>query len=209
MPLLLLIRHAENDYVKKGLLAGRMPEVHLNEKGQAQAQALAQILARSLAKAKMQTVYSSPLERALETAEPLARALSVPVTKREGLLETDYGEWQGIALKVLRRTKAWKLLQGVPSLFRFPGGESFADSQRRICRELEDLTAMHGPKDVVVAVTHADPIKLAVAYYLGMPLDCFQRLVVAPASVTTLNVSEKGCQLLTLNFDPSFLRAKS
>jgi len=208
VPLILFIRHAENDYVKKGLLAGRLPDVHLNENGQAQALALADHLAPRLKKAKINTIYSSPLERALETAAPLAKALGVETTPREGLLETDCGEWKGQALKSLRRDRLWRSVQSHPSLFRFPAGESFADAQHRICREVETLCALHGPKDTIIAVSHADPIKLAVAYYLGMPIDCFQRLVVAPASITTLYIGEKGCQLLSLNFNLSFTQPR-
>jgi probable phosphoglycerate mutase len=208
MPLFLLIRHAENDYIKKGLLAGRMPEVHLNEKGQAQAQALAEALGRKLAKTPLKVIYSSPMERALETAEPIAKNLGLEVVSREGLLEVDIGEWQGQPLKSLRRLKLWRSVQGVPSLFRFPQGESFADAQNRIRREIEGLSSLHTARDVILAVSHADPIRLAVAYYLGMPLDCFQRLVIAPASVTTLFLSDKGSQLLNMNADLAFAQPK-
>lgn len=199
MPLILLVRHGENDYVKKNLLAGRLPGVHLNEKGQAQAQALAERL-KSL---PIKAVYSSPLERAMETAEPLAKALGLEIVPRPGLLETDIGEWQGLPLKGLRRSKAWRVVQGNPARHRFPGGEAFIDTQHRICTELEALAALHQPKEMIACVTHADPIKLAVAYYLGMPLDHFQRLVVSPGSITALYLGEMGAQLLILNYDLS------
>lgn len=199
MPLILLVRHGENDYVKKNLLAGRLPGVHLNEKGQAQAQALTERL-KSL---PIKAVYSSPLERAMETAEPFAKALGLEVIPRPGLLETDIGEWQGLPLKGLRRSKPWRKVQGNPARHRFPGGEAFIDTQHRICTELEALAALHQPKEMIVCVTHADPIKLAVAYYLGMPLDHFQRLVVSPGSITALYLGEMGAQLLILNYDLS------
>lgn len=199
MPTLLLIRHGENDYVKKKRLAGRMEGVHLNDKGRAQAQALAD----HLAKAPIKAVYSSPLERTMETAGPIAEALGLEVIPRPGLLETHYGTWQGKTLKQLQRRKLWKVVQKAPSLARFPEGESFAETQQRISCEIESICSDHKPKDLIVCVGHADPIKLAVAYYLGLPLDLFQRLIVAPASISAIHIGESGSRLLTLNFDPS------
>jgi probable phosphoglycerate mutase len=199
MPLLLLIRHGENDYVKKNILAGRLPEVHLNKKGRSQAQSLAE----RLKSVPIKAVYSSPLERAMETAGPLATSLGLEVMQRPGLLELDIGEWQGQPLRSLQKLKVWRKVQGNPSRFRFPGGEAFLDTQQRICTELEALAALHQPKEILACVSHADPIKLAVAYYLGMPLDHFQRLSVNPCSITALYLGEMGTQLVTLNYDLS------
>jgi probable phosphoglycerate mutase len=199
MPVFLLIRHGENDYVKKGRLPGRLPGVHLNERGRAQAK----VLAEKLKDAPVKAIYSSPLDRALETAQPIADVLNLPVVPREGLTETDVGEWQERSLKSLRRLKVWRGVQYAPSQFRFPGGEGFADAQERIRREIDVLRAQHDPKDLVVCVTHADPIKLAVAFYIGLPLDMFQRLNVSPASITALMVSDHGSSLLNLNYDIS------
>lgn len=204
MPLILLIRHAENDYVKQKRLPGRMPGIHLNEKGRAQAQ----ILVEKLKSAPIKAIYSSPLERAMETAEPLASALSLEVIPRPGLIETDIGEWQGKTVKGLSRLKIWRIVLGTPSLMRFPGGESFSEAQYRICQEIEWMRAQHDPEDLIACVSHADPIKLAIAYYLGMPLDMFQRLSVSPASITALHLGESRSQLLTLNFDFSLNFAK-
>lgn len=200
MPTLLLIRHGENDYVKKNKMAGRLPGVHLNQKGLEQAQALAE----KYAAAPLKAVYSSPLERALETARPLAQALNLEVIPRPGLIETDIGDWQGQSLKKLSRLKVWQLVQRAPSRFRFPGGESFAESQYRICQELETLCALHAPQDWFACVCHADPIKLAVAFYLGMPLDHFQRLVISTGSATILHLDETGARLIALNDNPMF-----
>jgi probable phosphomutase (TIGR03848 family) len=200
MPLFLLIRHGENDYVKKGRLAGRTPGVHLNTRGQQQSRALVE----TLAGAPLKAIYSSPLERALETAGPLAAACGLEVCTLPGLTELDPGEWQGKTLKALRRLKLWRVVQGAPSRMRFPGGESFVEAQQRIVRELEQLCARHDAQDLVACVSHADPIKLAVAFYLGLPIDLFQRLAVSPASITALHLGESGSQLVTLNYDPSF-----
>jgi len=197
MPLILLIRHGENDYVKKSRLSGRMPGIHLNEKGRAQAQTLAE----KLKSAPIKAVYSSPLERAIETAEPLANALGLEVISRPGLIETDIGEWQGKTIKGLSRLKIWRKVLSAPSLMRFPGGESFIETQYRICQEIEWMRTQHEPKVLIACFSHADPIKLAIAYYLGMPLDMFQRLGVSPASITALHLGEGGSHLLTLNYD--------
>jgi probable phosphoglycerate mutase len=205
MPTFLLIRHGENDYVKTGRLAGRIPGVHLNEKGRQQAQALAEKMAGTAIRA----IYSSPLERAIETAEPIARALSLEVIVRPDLIEMDFGDWQEKKLKGLSRLKAWKIVQGAPSRMQFPQGETFAQAQYRICGELDRLAREHDPKDILVCVGHSDPIKLAVAYYLGLPLDLFQRLSVAPGSITAMVIGETGSRLLALNYDLSFTLPKA
>jgi len=195
MPTILLIRHAENDYFEKGRAPGRLPGVHLNEKGRSQAEALAQ----ALANVPLKAVYSSPLERTMETAEPVAAAQGLKVIPCPGLLELDIGEWQGLTFKQLRRRKLWGVVQHNPALARFPGGETFAEAQMRIVHELETLTAMHKPKDLLACFSHSDMIKLAVAYYLGLPLDLFQRLTVQPASVSTLHIGQSHSRLINLN----------
>ena len=200
MPLVLLIRHGETDFVKKNRLAGRLPGVPLNKKGRAQALAVAERLRGAPVKA----VYTSPMERARETAQPIAEALGLEPVARDGLLETDIGEWVGESVKKLQRLKLWKIVQAAPSMLRFPGGESFAETQMRIVRELEELCKQHEAKDILICVSHADPIKLAVAYYLGLPLDNFQRFMVSTASITALHIGEMGGRLLTLNYDLAF-----
>lgn len=200
MPLVLLIRHGENEYVKKGRLAGRLPGVHLNETGVKQAENLA----RMLAQAPVKAVYSSPLERTMETAAPIAEALGLEVIPRIGLMEIDFGDWTDKTLKSLRRRKLWKVVQGAPSLMRFPAGETFAGAQLRIAQELQELCSQHKPKDLLVCVSHSDAIKLAVAYFVGLPLDNFQRLHVSPASITGLMIGEAGSGLMSLNFNPQF-----
>jgi probable phosphomutase (TIGR03848 family) len=205
MPMILLVRHGENDYVKKGRLAGRLPGVHLNDKGREQAQAVAEKLSGAAIKA----VYSSPMERAMETAEPIAKALGLDVVVRQGLIEVDVGDWQDKKLKGLKRLKIWRKVQQMPSVMRFPGGETFAQAQHRITQELQTLADQHEPKDIIVCVSHSDPIKLAVSYFIGQPLDLFQRLSVMPASITALYFGEEGSFLLTLNYDLSFTLPKS
>lgn len=208
MPTILLIRHAENDLMKQGRMGGRMPGVHLNDEGRVHAQATADALAQRLNDITPKGVYSSPLERTVETAELIAARFGLPVIPCEGLLETDAGQWSGKTVKSVSRLKLWKIVQQSPSTFQFPGGESFIQCQQRIVAEIEALRSLHDPKDLVLCVSHADPIKLAIAYYLGISLDHFQRLVVGPASVTVLQLGEKSVQLLGLNFDPGFMIPK-
>jgi probable phosphomutase (TIGR03848 family) len=204
MPTILLIRHGENDYVKTGRLAGRMPGVHLNEKGRKQAEAVAEALCMMLPAERVKAIYSSPLERTMETANPIAKAFNLQIIPRDGLIETQYGEWQDKKVKGLSRLKVWKNVQSAPSLFTFPGGESFAETQMRICNEIYGLLRQFEQKDILICVSHADPIKLAVAYFLGLPLDLFQRLHVSPASINALYIDQGISRLLTLNYDLSF-----
>jgi probable phosphomutase (TIGR03848 family) len=200
MPLLLLIRHGENDFVKTARMAGRLPGVHLNERGKTQAQDLA----KGLAETPLKAVYASPLERAVETAEPIAKIHKMKISLEPDLMDTDIGKWQGRSWKVLSRTKAWKVVQGAPSRFTFPEGESFLQAQMRIITALDRIVTDHKPKDLIAVVFHADPIKLALAYYLGMPLDNFQRLSIDTGSVTALMVGQMGAHLLWTNQKPPF-----
>lgn len=208
MPIILLIRHGENEYVAKGRLAGRLSGVHLNEKGQKQAETLA----TALGGAPIKGVYSSSMERCMETAQPLADALGLEITPREGLLEVDFGEWQDKTLKQLRRRKLWKVVQGNPARMQFPGGETFSNAQQRIVREVEALAQAHKPKDLIACFSHSDLIKLAVSYYLGQPIDLFQRIMISPASISTLHLGEMGAQIINVNHSASkqpFSQSKS
>lgn len=200
MPLLLLIRHGENDYTKTHKLAGRLSGVHLNEHGRKQAQALAEALAQVPIKA----VYSSPLERAMETATTIAKSVRLTVQKEKGLLETNVGDWQGKSLKRLYLHKHWRVVQRAPSRAQFPNGETFHECQYRIVSTLDAILSRHKPNDIVACVFHADPIKLAVAHYIGLPLDQFQRLGCDTGSVTALAVGEMSATLLKLNQRPPF-----
>lgn len=198
MPTILLIRHGENDYVKSRRLAGRLPGVHLNERGQAQAAALAE----ALKQLPIRAIYTSPLDRAVETARPLAKLLGLRVQKRAELLETDLGKWEGQSIQRLARSKEWKLLQETPSQFRFPGGEWMLAQQARLVAEVESLCALHQPKDMFAVVGHADPLKLIIAHYLGLPLDLFQRLLIDTASMSALQLMRGKARLLKLNWTP-------
>jgi probable phosphomutase (TIGR03848 family) len=200
MPLMLLIRHGENEFVKTGKMAGRLPGVHLNDRGRQQAADLAE----ALKNVPLKAIYSSPLERAVETAQPILEGRKLELQLRPDLMDTDIGKWQGRTLKSLSKLKAWKIVQRAPSRFIFPEGESFLQNQTRIVSCLDGIAASHKPKDIVAAVFHADPIKLAVAHYLGMPLDHFQRLACDTGSVMVLYLSETGAHIMKLNQRPPF-----
>lgn len=96
----------------------------------------------------------------------------------------------------------WKIVQASPSSFTFPGGESFFAAQQRIVAELQSIARQSQPKDLLVCVSHSDPIKLAVAYLIGLPLDLFQRLNVSPGSITALSIGEASASLLAMNVQP-------
>lgn len=196
MTVLYLIRHGHNEYIGKGKLAGRLPGVHLSELGLRQASALAGLLKP----VRFQAIYASPLERTMETAAPIATAQKKEVQPLPSLQEMDYGSWQGVSLKLLRRRKLWPVIQASPSLARFPNGESFPEAQSRVVAELEALRTRHrGQKAAIAVVFHSDPIKLAIAHYIGLPLDLFQRLNIDPASISVLAFSERAIRLLKLN----------
>lgn len=200
MPFLLLIRHGENDFSKKGRFAGRLPGVHLNEHGHQQAEELA----KSLANVPLKAVYSSPLERAVETAELIAKTHGLKVISDNALTETNIGKWQGRSIRSVALNKQWRVVQGAPSRFTFPEGESFHQNQTRIVTALDKIISQLKPRDIVAVVFHADPIKLAVAYYIGLPLDNFQRLGCDTASVTFLALGPSSAHLLWLNRRPPF-----
>jgi probable phosphoglycerate mutase len=187
MTTLLLIRHGENDMVGKRL-AGRLPGVHLNQRGKEQAEQVAS----ALQKAPLKAIYSSPLERAVETAQPVAAAFGLEIRPAPGLVELDYGDWTGKTLKQLGRLKLWKVVQEKPSEMRFPRGESFVEVRDRVVAEIERIAAAHEESDLVACFSHGDIIRLAVSHYLGVPLDLFQRVAANPASISVLSIDKKG-----------------
>lgn len=209
----LFVRHGATPTTGQ-VLPGRAPGLHLSDAGRAQAASVAERLAplradapgapapttrrRGPARKVATAVYASPLERTRETAAPIAAALGVRVRTDRGLLECDFGEWTGRSLKELSRLPEWGTVQRYPSGWRFPGGESFAAMQARIVDAVGALVARH-PGEVVVAVSHADPIKAAVADAMGTHLDLFQRVVISPCSVTAVAYSPAGPVVLGVN----------
>jgi len=197
--LILLVRHGTTPTTGK-VLPGRARGLHLADGGRSQAEAVAVRIAQWATPPglKIAAVYASPLERTRETAAPIAAALGVKVTPERGLLECDFGEWTGRELKELSKLPEWTTVQRFPSGFRFPGGESFAGMQSRMIDTLGAICARHRG-EAVVCVSHADPIKAAVADAMGTALDLFQRIVISPCSVTAISVGPTGPTVLAVN----------
>jgi probable phosphomutase (TIGR03848 family) len=188
-----LVRHAVTPHTGP-LLSGRTPGVDLSDKGREQAAALGERLAPLPIKA----VYASPIERTTQTAQAIADHHGLTVQALEGVIEADYGEWTGGKLTDLARTDLWQTVQRAPSRARFPGGETLSEMQARIVVALDEVATAH-PGELVVVVSHADPIKSAIAHYTGLHLDLFQRIHVSPASVSILELSPLGSTLVKCN----------
>jgi probable phosphoglycerate mutase len=190
----LLVRHGQTPTTGQSL-PGRAPGLHLADAGREQAQAVAVRIAELK---KVDAVYSSPLERTRETAAPIAKALQQRVKIERGLLECDFGTWTGKKLKDLVKKPEWRTVQRYPSGFRFPDGESFTEMQDRMTGTLRTMAERHRG-GVIVAVSHADPIKAAAAHALGTHLDLFQRIVISPCSVSAILYSVDGPVVLAVN----------
>jgi probable phosphoglycerate mutase len=192
--LVLLVRHGQTPTTGK-LLPGRAPGLHLAEAGQQQAQRAAERIA---ALPKVDAIYASPLERARETAAPIAAARGLKVQIDKGLVECDFGEWTGAELKKLMKLPEWSTVQRAPSTFTFPGGESFTAMQARMVSAIDRLRAKH-PGGTIVCVSHADPIKAAVAHAMGTHIDLFQRIVISTCSITAIAYGMGAPVVLTVN----------
>ena len=192
--LVLLVRHGTTPTTGK-TLPGRAPGLHLADKGIEQAAAAA---ARIAPLKNVTAVYASPLERTRETAAPIGKAVGTRVKIDRGLLECDFGAWTGATLAKLNKLPEWSTVQRYPSGFRFPDGESFTEMQTRMVTTLQKLAAVHAGQ-TIVAVSHADPIKAAVAHALGTHLDLFQRIVISPCSITAIWYSSGGPAVLATN----------
>ncbi len=194
MTTMLLVRHGQTPTTGK-VLPGRAKGLHLADEGRAQAEIAAE---RIGALKRVDAIYSSPLERAKETAAPIAKARDLRTVVDRGLFECDFGEWTGRELKDLMKLPEWQTVQRAPSTFRFPGGESFTEMQTRMVSTLDRLRQAH-PGGTVVCVSHADTIKAAVAHALGTHIDLFQRIVISPASVTAIAWGAGGPVVLAVN----------
>jgi probable phosphoglycerate mutase len=190
---LVLVRHAVTAQTGP-MLSGRTPGIDLSEQGREQAKRLGE----RLAKLPVAVVYASPIERTTQTAAAVVEHHGLEVQALPGVLEADYGEWTGSKLVDLAKTDLWKTVQRAPSRARFPGGESLAEMQSRMVVALEEVVARH-QGELVVVVSHADPIKAAIAHYTGVHLDLFQRIVVSPASVTVFELGPHGAAMLKCN----------
>lgn len=188
-----LIRHATYGLMEKTLV-GRTPHLSLDAQGVAQAERLAaRFAATSLA-----AVQTSPRERAVETAGPIAVAAGCPVENAPALDEIDVGEWTGRSFTELARDPRWHAWNATRSRERAPGGESMVEVQARVVAHLERMRSVH-PGARVALVSHADVIKAAIMHYLGLSLDRIDRIEIGPAAVSTLAVGAWGGKLIALN----------
>ena len=186
MTRILLVRHAPT--AETGTrLTGRLAGVSIGEEGERAALSTA----REIADLDLAAVYSSPIERTLETARILARPHGLSPIEEPGVTEIDFGSWTGQTLESLRQEKEWKTVQSNPSRFRFPKGESFVEAQVRAVRSVERIAEERDGSTVVV-VSHSDTIKLVLAHFLGQPLDLFQRLRISTASISDLRLGCSG-----------------
>jgi probable phosphomutase (TIGR03848 family) len=189
----LLVRHGACDGVGR-VLCGRAPGIVLNAEGRRQADALAERLPRLGIKA----VYSSPLERAHESAAVLATCLGLPVALEEGIQELDYGDWTGRSLEELASSPEWRWYNQHRSSTRIPGGEMLLEAQLRAVETLNRLRCGHRG-EVVAVVSHGDIIRSVVAHYAGVHLDVVHRLEISPASVSIVRVGDGWAQVLAVN----------
>lgn len=193
MTTFLLIRHGAHA-LGGGIIAGRSPGVHLSDLGREQAGELADRLSHLAIAA----IYSSPMERTRETAQPLADRLHLDVQIHDALNEIDFGEWMGQSIDELRKHPLWAAWNEYRSGTRIPGGESMLETQLRAVREVEYLRTEH-PNQCLALFSHGDVIKSVVAYALGMPLDMFRRIEIGLASVSIVAIGDYGPWVLAVN----------
>ena len=190
-----LIRHGRTD-VAGHRLTGRRPGVHLNDAGHAQAEYLPQRLRH----VRLDAVYTSPRERARETAAPLARASDLEPTTLDALDELDYGDWQDETVDALEGDARWQAYNRLRSLYRIPDGDSLLETQLRMVGAVERLWSER-PGATIALVGHGDPLRALIVYVLGMPLDFVLRLEIAPASVSMVELDEGGPRVTCLGCD--------
>lgn len=193
MTTFLLIRHAHVDAVGNSL-AGRRPGIHLSELGKQEARALAE----RLPDVPIHGIYSSPLERALETAAPLAERLSLRIEPTEELIEFDFGDWTGLSFQELEGDPRWRQFNTFRSGTRVPGGESMLEVQARAIACLQRLHQTR-PDQTLLLVSHCDLIRAILCHYLGIPLDLFLRLAIDPAALSVLRLHQDTATILTIN----------
>jgi broad specificity phosphatase PhoE len=191
------VRHGRHDRLGK-VLCGRMGGVTLSEDGVADARRAAERLKRE----GLAALYASPLERCLQTAEPIAQALALPARPDEDLMEVDYGEWTGAAFAELEPLPAWSAWNRERSSAIPPGGESMAQVQMRVGRFLNEAVRRHAGERIV-AVTHGDVIKSALIGALGLPLDAHDRLEVSPGSLSIVVAGDWGAKVYSINEVPA------
>ena len=203
MTTFLFLRHAHSEANAAGILAGRTAGIHLSEKGLEQSIQIASVLE----KFPIQRIYSSPLERCLETIEPLRKRNRVRIQVAKEVVEMDYGNWSGEKLRTLSRKPLWRKIQRKPESVIFPAGESFTHAWKRVERFLTELSQKH-PRSTILICTHGDIIKMAITMTIGAPLNSFQNIVVDPASLSVAQWSRNQRTLVSANRSLSVDRKK-
>jgi broad specificity phosphatase PhoE len=188
-----LVRHAAHALVDR-VLVGRSANVALSDQGREQSKQLAARLARE----RIDEIHSSPRQRAIETAEAIAKPLKIQSEVVEAVDEIDVGEWTGRSFAELEQDPSWREWCAFRSRSRAPRGESMVEAQQRVVAHL-DRVGTDGPENRIVVVSHADVIRSAILHYLGLSLDAYDRIVVDPATISTLVVGNWGAKLLSLN----------
>jgi broad specificity phosphatase PhoE len=177
-----LIRHGDKE--KADVMVGRLPGIHLTKLGHRQARAIS----ARLSDAPIARIFASPLERAVETAAPLAKAKKLRIETRPALTEVDTGEWTGMPLQKLKRTRAWRELAKFPAGRPIPGGETLPEVQARIVSELIQLNVAY-PREHIAVFTHEDPIRLALCHFIGAPMNAYEHITVKLGSICTLRLN--------------------
>jgi len=193
MTTFLLVRHGETDAVGRSIM-GWAPGWHLNENGRRQAERLG----ARLAELPIRAIYTSPLERAVETAQAIAGHHGLAPQTDPDFGEFHAGEWQGISLEDLGKRDDWRRFNTIRSLTRAPGGEIAVETQARVVRKLHALAGRHD-RETVAVVSHGDPLRAGIAYFLGIPLDMLLRFEVHPASLSVVELGEWGSKVLCVN----------
>ena len=188
-----LVRHAAHGLLGR-VLAGRKPGVALSAEGMAQADALADVLAGHPVRA----VLSSPVQRAQETAMPIAARHRLPVLTDAGLDELDFGAWMGLTFDALAADPAWDTWNRCRSLALTPGGETMLAAQARALAAVARAQAAV-PDGEAVLVGHSDMLKSVLAHLLGTPLDLLHRIELAPASRSIVVLWNGGGRVDAMN----------
>lgn len=191
-----LIRHGTHDLLER-VLCGRMPGVSLNADGRQQAENAGARLSQE----RIDLVQSSPLERARETAAPIARHSDIRLQVEPAINEIDLGEWTGRSFEEIKSDPAWQQWNTTRQVARAPGGESMLEAQQRAITHLDHVRRSHATGRVAL-ISHSDVLRSIILYYLGMSLDEFGRIEISPASISTLVVEDWGAKILALNEVP-------
>lgn len=182
MTLFLLIRHGATDEMTQKL-CGRLPGIHLNSRGRAQAD----LASRWLRKYKLDAVWSSPLERACETAQFVAAPHNIDPKLVDGFNELDFGDWSGKSFQELNSFPLWHQYNRSRSLAVPPGGEEPLAARSRAFAALFQI-ANDNPGSSNAVITHADIVRSLLTGLLDTPLDNLLRIEIAPASLTEISI---------------------